>query len=216
MVIDRFHRSKIIFGEDGFEKLQNAKVLILGVGGVGSFVVDSLYRSGVGEICIVDCDRFDITNQNRQIGSEALGEIKVEALSKLYDGIEAINYKIDREWVDSFDFDKYDVVIDAIDDIDAKVAIAKKCYKKLFSSTGSAKKLDPTKIEVCSIWKIYGDKFGKKFKNSLKKERFNRNFKVVFSPEQVKCRDLGSFSGVTGAFGLTLASLTVRKILGVK
>lgn len=216
MAIDRFTRSRIIFGEDGFQKLQNSTVLILGVGGVGSFVLDSLYRSGIGNITIVDFDKFDITNQNRQIGSENVGETKVYALKKIYENIEAIEQKIDKEWIDRFDFDRFDVVIDAIDDIDAKVEIAKKCYKKLFSSTGSAKKFDPTKIEVASIWKCYGDKFAKKFKENLKKSRFNGNFKVVFSAEEIKCKELGSFSAVTGSFGLTLASLTVRKILGHK
>ena len=209
----RYARCETLFGEENFIKLQNAKILILGVGGVGSFALDCLYRSGVNDIIIVDFDTFEITNQNRQIGSENIGESKVLTLAKTYPKITPIEKKIDREWVENFNFEPFDIVIDAIDDIDAKVAIAKKTYPKLLSSMGSAKKIDTTKIEVCSIWKTHGDKFAKKFRDKLKKERFNKNFKVVFSAEEPKCKELGSFVGVTGSFGLSLCSLTIDKIL---
>lgn len=209
----RYSRCVTLFGDENFQKLQSAKVLILGVGGVGSFALDCLYRSGVTQITIVDYDKFEITNQNRQIGSENLDEPKVHALKKIYPKVTPIDTKIDIEWVENFDFEEFNIVIDAIDDIDAKVAIAKRCYKKLFSSTGSAKKLDPSKIEVASIWKTYGDKFAKRFRDKLKKDRFSKNFKAVFSPEEPKCKELGSFVGVTGSFGLMLCSLTIDEIL---
>lgn len=208
----RYARSKILF-QDKFESLQKTKILILGVGGVGGFVLDSLYRTGVTDITIVDCDIFDETNQNRQIGSENIGEIKVEVLEKKYKGIKGINQKIDKEWVEKFDFEDFDFVIDAIDDISAKVEVAKKCYKKLISSMGGAKRIDPQKIKVGSIWKTYGDKFAKAFRERLKRERFNRNFQVVFSDETPKCKELGSFMGVTASFGLQISSLVIQKIL---
>ena len=205
----------MLFGQD-FDLLQDAKVLILGVGGVGSFALDCLYRSGVQDITIVDFDRYDITNQNRQIGSEAVGEIKVEVLAKLYPGIKKIVSKIDNEWVEKFDFNQFDIVIDAIDDIKAKVAVAKKCAPKLISSMGSAKKCDPTKIQYGSIWKTHGDKFAKKFRYELKKAGFKGDFTVVFSPEEPKCKDKGSFVGVTGAFGLAICAKTIEEIIDEK
>jgi len=202
----------MLFGDD-FEHLQKAKILLLGVGGVGSFCLDCLYRTGVHDVTIVDFDRYDPTNQNRQIGSDAVGELKVEVLAERYPGVKPIAEKIDAAWVEAFDFEPYDLVLDAIDDIDAKVAVIKKCYKKLISSMGSAKQTDPSKIEITTIWKTHNDKFAKKIKERLKKERFNKKFPVVFSTESAKCKEKGSFCAVTGAFGLTLCSMAVNKIL---
>ncbi len=88
---DRFSRTRLLF-EDNFEKLQNSKVLLLGVGGVGGFCLDSLYRTGIGEITIVDFDTFEVTNQNRQLGSEAIGMSKVERMKELYSGIVGCNF----------------------------------------------------------------------------------------------------------------------------
>ena len=208
----KFDRCKKLFGDD-FEKLQNAKVLVLGVGGVGGMVVDCLARSGIGEITIVDNDYFDITNQNRQLYSENLNQSKVEVFAKKYPNITPLHEKITKEWVDSFDFDNFDVIVDAIDDIPAKVEVAKKCHDKLISSMGSAKRIDPSCIEVKDIWKTYGDKLAKKFRYELKKAGFSGKFDVVFSTEEPKCKELGSFIGVTGSFGLTICSLVVRKLI---
>jgi tRNA A37 threonylcarbamoyladenosine dehydratase len=208
----RFTRCRILFG-DNFEKIQNSKVLLLGVGGVGGFCLDSLYRTGVKNITIVDFDTFEITNQNRQLGSEAIGMSKVERMKELYSGIEGYNLKITPKWVEEFDFEPFDLVIDAIDDMPAKVAIAMKCSDKLISSMGGAKKLDPTKIEIVDIWKTYNDGLAKKFRSELKKIGFKKKFDVVFSSELPNCKDLGSFVGVTGSFGLTLSSLALKKLL---
>ncbi|WP_200763640.1 tRNA threonylcarbamoyladenosine dehydratase [Nitrosophilus alvini] len=208
----RYQRCRMLFKDD-FEKLQNAKILLLGVGGVGSFCLDCLYRSGVKDITIVDFDIYDITNQNRQIGSENVGEIKVEVLSKLYPGVKAIHAKIDKEWIENFDFSKYDLVLDAIDDVKAKVEIAKKVSNKLISSTGSARKCDPTKLQSASIWKTYGDPFAKKIRYELKKAGFKGDFTALFSPEPTLCKEKGSFVGVTGSFGLALCSEAVKRIL---
>lgn len=209
---DRFDRVKKIFG-NRFEKLKNSKIIILGVGGVGGVALDALYRSGVQNITIVDYDRFDISNQNRQIGSDRVGEKKVDVLSKLYPNIVAMDLKLSKEWVEEFDFSSYDLILDAIDDISVKVALIQKEYKKIISSGGSAKRVDPLKIEYISIWKTYNDKFLRKIKQNLKKNGFNKEFKVIFSSEEPKCVDMGSFIGVTGSFGLLMASLAVQKIV---
>lgn len=209
----KHERIKSLLGDD-FSKLQNAKVLLLGVGGVGGHCLDCLSRSGVANITIVDFDTYDLSNQNRQMWSELHeGEIKVEALQRHYPHIETINAKIDEQWVWDFDFDEYDLVLDAIDDIKAKLALAQKCHKKLISSLGSAKRLDPTKVQVGDIWKSYGDKFGSKIRYELKKRGFNKKYKVIFSAEEAKVKDKGSFIGVTATFGLVMCSEAVKKIV---
>jgi len=210
--MDRFDRCRLLFDKD-FSKIQNSNILLLGVGGVGGVCLDALFRTGVKHITIVDFDTFEVTNQNRQIGSENLGDIKVDAMSKIYNGINALHVKITPEWVDEFDFDKFDLVIDAIDDMKAKVAIAHKCSYKLISSMGGAKKIDPTCIQISSVWKTHTDGLAKKFRYELKKSNFNGDFEVIFSDEQPQCKGLGSFIGVTGSFGLALASLAIKKII---
>lgn len=208
----RFERCQMLFG-DNFSKIQQAKIIILGVGGVGSYALDCLYRSGVSDITIVDFDKFDITNQNRQIGSEAVGSYKVEHLQTIYQGIKIINQKIDIEWVKNTDLDEYDLILDAIDDIKPKVELIKRYYKKLISSGGSAKKTDPTQIEYISLWKTTNDPFLRKIRTMLKKDKFDKNFKVIFSSEVPKIVSKGSFVGVTGSFGLTMCSIAIDKII---
>ncbi len=210
----RDDRTKLLLGED-FEKLKNFKVLLLGVGGVGSFCLDCLYRSGIRDITIVDYDTYDATNQNRQMWSELHeGEKKTQALKTRYPSITVIDRKIDKEWVERFDFTPYDIVLDAIDDTQAKIALAQKCYKKLISSFGSAKRLDPTKIEVGNIWQSKGDRFGAKIRYELRKRGFNKKYTVIYSTEAARCKEKGSFMGVTAAFGLAMCAETVKKATG--
>ncbi|WP_456469945.1 tRNA threonylcarbamoyladenosine dehydratase, partial [Caminibacter sp.] len=178
--------------------------------GVGGYALDCLYRSGVKNITIVDFDTFDITNQNRQIGSEFLGEKKVNVLSKLYPGITPIDLKLTPENIEKLNIKDYDIVIDAIDDLNAKIALIKKAHPKIISSMGAAKRVDPTKIKIDSIWKTQNDPFAKKVRDRLKKENFKKDFKVVFSTERpVEC-NMGSFVGVTGAFGFALCSEVLK------
>jgi tRNA A37 threonylcarbamoyladenosine dehydratase len=210
---DRFTRVRRVLGDD-FDKLQQARILLLGVGGVGSVCLDALFRTGIGHITIVDDDVYDITNQNRQLGSEAVGEVKVNHLASLYPNVTPIHILITSTWVETFDFSPFDVVIDAIDDMPAKVAIAHKVSNKLLSSSGSAKKLDPTRIRYTSIWKTHGDALAKKMRYELKKSGFEGDFLTVYSDEEPTCKELGSLMCVTGAFGFALASLTLRKLIG--
>lgn len=208
----KYDRIKLLLNED-FDKLQSAKIILLGVGGVGSFCLDCLMRSGITDITIVDFDTYDESNQNRQMWSELhLGEPKVEALQKHYPHAKTINVRVDEQWVLDFDFDEYDLVLDAIDDTKAKLALAQKCYKKLISSFGSAKRLDPTKVEVADIWKTYGDKFGSKIRYELKKRGFKKKYKAIFSSEEVVTKEKGSFMGVTATFGLTMCAEAIKFI----
>ncbi len=208
----KFARSKLLFGEK-FEKLQYANILLLGVGGVGSYCLDCLIRSGVGKVTIVDFDVYDESNQNRQLWSELhLDEVKVDAISSHYSNVKTINQRIDEDWIETFNFDEYDLILDAIDDSRAKIALAIKCHKKLISAVGSAKRLDPTKIEVATIWKTHGDRFGAKLRYELKKRRFNKKYPVIFSSEPALIKEKGSFMGVTASFGLTMCSVAIKKL----
>jgi len=204
----KYDRCKKLF--KNFDELQNLNILICGLGGVGGYALDCLYKSGITNITAIDYDIFEIHNQNRQIGSNYIGEKKTKIFKKLYPKIEIIDTKITPQWVEEFNFDKFDYVIDAIDDIPAKIAIIKKTYPKLISSMGAAKRIDPTKIEINSIWKTYNDPFAKIIRNKLKKEKFTKNFKVVFSSELPIDCDMGSFIGVTGSFGMALCSEIVK------
>jgi len=208
----KYDRIKLLLGED-FAKLQDAKVILLGVGGVGSFCLDCLYRSGVKNITIVDFDSYDASNQNRQMWSELHeGESKVQALQKHYPELCVIEKRIDEEWVWEFDFEPFDLVLDAIDDTKAKLALAQKCHKKLISSFGSAKRLDPSKIEVADISKTYGDRFGAKIRYELKKRGFKKKYTVIFSSEEAQIKEKGSFMGVTASFGLSMCAEALKKL----
>jgi tRNA A37 threonylcarbamoyladenosine dehydratase len=211
--LDRYQRVRLLVGEDAFTRLSHAKVLLLGVGGVGGFCLDALIRSGVRNITIVDEDTFELTNQNRQIGSEGIGEVKVTRLHTLYPSVCPLHVKVDAAWAKNHDFSAYDIVIDAIDDMRAKVALALHVNVPLLSSMGSAKRLDPTAIVTDSVWNTQGDALAKKFRYELRKAGFDGDFPVVYSKEAPLCKELGSFVGVTGSFGLTLASLAIRTLL---
>ncbi|QFR49758.1 tRNA threonylcarbamoyladenosine dehydratase [Sulfurimonas lithotrophica] len=209
----KYARIKTLLKED-FVKLEDAKIILLGVGGVGSFCLDCLIRSGVKDITIVDFDMYDESNQNRQMWSELHeGEIKVEALKEHYPNLKIINQKIDEDWVWNFDFDSYDLVLDAIDDTKAKIALAQKCYKKLISSFGSAKRIDASAVKVDDIWKTYGDKFGSKIRYELKKRGFKKKYKVIFSSEEARVKEKGSFMGVTATFGLFMCSEALKRLI---
>jgi tRNA A37 threonylcarbamoyladenosine dehydratase len=203
----RYDRCKKLFSK--FHKLQELNILIAGVGGVGGYALDCLARSGVKNITIIDYDTFDITNQNRQIGSEFIGKKKVEVLSKIYN-IKGIDLKLTPENIKTLNLKKYDIVIDAIDDINAKIALILNAYPKIISSMGAAKRIDPTKIRIDSIWKTNTDPFAKKIRDRLKKEKFKGDFKVVYSTEKPINCDMGSFVGVTGAFGFALCSEVLK------
>eukprot|EP01028_Stygiella_incarcerata_P008971 TRINITY_DN403_c0_g2_i12.p2 TRINITY_DN403_c0_g2~~TRINITY_DN403_c0_g2_i12.p2 ORF type:complete len:131 (+),score=1.17 TRINITY_DN403_c0_g2_i12:309-701(+) len=121
--------------------------------------------------------------------------------------------KITESWVDEFDFSSYEYILDAIDDIKPKVRLIQKYYDKLISTSGSAKRIDPSKIEYISIWDTYNDPFIRKIRYELKKRGFKKKFKVIFSGENPNCIEKGSFEGVTGSFGLMMSSVTIQKII---
>lgn len=212
---DRFTRVKWLLGEDNFSQLSQKKILICGLGGVGGICTDALFRSGLCNLTLIDADRFEITNQNRQLHSEHIGEEKAKVFEKIY-GARGIVSRIDVEFLENFNLSEFDLIIDAIDDIPAKVALVKRVdfSRQIFiSSTGGARKLNPTRIKMVSIFKTHGDALAKKFRYELRKAGFKGDFEVVFSDESPHCKNLGSFVGVTASFGLALASLALKKLL---
>ncbi len=210
----KYDRSKKLFGADVFEKFKDVKLILLGVGGVGSFALDALYNTGIKNITIVDFDTYEESNLNRQMGSFGnIGRIKVEALKEKYPEVTPIHIKITPEWIDNFDFSSYDYILDAIDDVKPKVHLIKKHFTKIISTSGGAKRIDPSKIEYISIWDTYNDPFIKKIRTELKAQGFKKKFKVIFSSELPMCLEKGSFEGVTGSFGLMMASVTVQKLV---
>lgn len=212
--MSRYERIERLLKED-FVKLQNAKILLLGVGGVGSCCLDCLIRSGATDITIVDYDIYDLSNQNRQMWSELHeGELKTEALKKHYPTIKTINVKIQEQWVKEFDFSQFDVVLDAIDNTRAKIALAQACYKKLISSFGCAKRFDPTKIQADDIWRSAGDPLGKKIRRELTRRKFKSKYKVIFSTEEASVTEhnKATFMGVTATFGMIMCAEAIKKI----
>ncbi len=210
----KYDRSKKLFGENVFEKFKDVKLILLGVGGVGSFALDALYNTGITNITIVDFDTYEESNMNRQMGSHGnIGRVKVEALKEKYPEVTAIHVKITPDWIDNFDFSSYDYILDAIDDVKPKVHLIKKHFTKIISTSGGAKRIDPSKIEYISIWDTYNDPFIKKIRTELKNQGFKKKFKVIFSSELPMCLEKGSFEGVTGSFGLMMASVTIQKLI---
>lgn len=210
----QYDRTIKLFGEEKFNKFKDVKLILLGVGGVGSFALDALYNTGIKNITIVDFDTYEESNTNRQLGSVGnIGRVKVDALKEKYPEVTAIHAKVTPEWIDNFDFSQYNYILDAIDDVKPKVHLIKRYYTKVITTSGAAKRIDPSKIEYKSIWDTYNDPFIKKIRNQLKEEGFKRKFKVIFSSEDPKCIEKGSFEGVTGSFGLMMASVTMQKLL---
>lgn len=215
---DRYTRVRWLLGEQDFERLERTKVLLFGLGGVGGMCVDAMFRTGFKDFTLIDADSFETTNLNRQLHSENLGENKAEVFARIY-GAKGIVARVDEDFLDSFKLNEFDLIIDAIDDIPAKVALASRVntQRQIFiSSTGGARKLDPTRIKIAPLYKTHGDALAKKFRYELKKTGLKGDFDVVYSDEKPLCKDLGSFMGVTASFGLALASLAVRKVLGKK
>src|SRR5574344_733759 len=210
----QYNRTKMLFGEEAFNKFQNTKLILFGVGGMGSFALDALYNTGITDITIVDFDTYEPSNQNRQLHSHGnIGRKKVEVMKERYPNVTPICVKITPEWIDNFDFSSYDYILDAIDDVKPKVHLIKKYFTRVISTGGGAKRIDANQIKYASICNTYNDKFIKKVRDELKKQGFKKKFKVIFSTEEPLCVDKGSFEGVTASFGLMMASVTIQKIV---
>ena len=191
-----FNRAQLLLGSDAMERLSSIKVLIFGVGGVGSWCAESLVRSGISHLTVVDSDRVCITNINRQLMAtvKTVGQVKVEALKERLltinpmAEIDARQQIFSEETADSFCLDSYDYIIDAIDSLkDKRLLIEMACNTKavFFSSMGAALKMDPTRIKVAEFWKVEGCPLARALRQRFKrlKRKPARKFLCVYSDE---------------------------------
>lgn len=191
-----FNRAQLLLGSDAMERLSSIKVIIFGVGGVGSWCAESLVRSGISHLTVVDSDRVCITNINRQLMAtvKTVGQVKVEALKERLltinpmAEIDARQQIFSEETADSFCLDSYDYIIDAIDSLkDKRLLIEMACNTKavFFSSMGAALKMDPTRIKVTEFWKVEGCPLARALRQRFKrlKRKPARKFLCVYSDE---------------------------------
>lgn len=189
-------RTELLVGKDAMERIGSIRVIIFGVGGVGSWCAESLVRSGVRHLTIVDSDRVCVTNVNRQLMAtlKTVGQVKVDALRDRLHSInpraevEAIQKIYTAETADSFDLDSYDYVVDAIDSLkDKALLILRACDSKarFISSMGAALKMDATQIRMVEFWDAKGCPLARALRKKFKRDgiRPTRKFKCVFSPE---------------------------------
>lgn len=221
-----FGRAALLLGNEAMERLARKRVIIFGIGGVGSWCAECLVRTGIGQLTIVDFDCVDVTNVNRQLmaTTETVGQVKVEALRQRLLAINpeaeitALQKTFTEETAREFGLDTYDYIIDAIDSLKDKARLIElACLTKarLYSSMGAALKLDPTRIQVAEFWKVKGDPLARALRNRFKKEQRmpKRKFKCVFSDELVRPQGgegKGSLMHITASFGLTLAGLVIQ------
>ena len=217
-----FDRLKLLIDID---KLKDKTVLVIGLGGVGGHAFESLIRSSIENIIIIDSDKIDITNLNRQILAyqNTVGEYKVDIAKKIALNINPnINIKtyklfLDESNIDEIFLNKIDFVIDAIDTINSKKLIIKKCLKEnipFISVMGTGNKMHPELLEITDIRKTEYDPIAKKIRKMIKEENIKGKVPVVFSKEKPVIKDkVGSNAFVPAAAGLIAASYVINKLL---
>ena len=222
-----FTRSEALLGEKTMEALCSKRVIIFGVGGVGSWAAECLIRTGLMHLTIVDGDRVQPSNINRQLPAtrETIGMPKVEALKARLLTINpeavitAVPEMANGEWLMANGLVEYDYVIDAIDSVADKTDLILYATRvrglKIFSSMGAALRFDPTQVTTGELMDIKGDALAKAVRARMKKLQLKPYKKVrcVYSTEQAqRCKERGSLMQVTAVFGCTLASLVIDDI----
>lgn len=224
----QFSRTENLIGANSLEKLKKSHIAVFGVGGVGGYTVEALARAGVGQIDLIDSDCVDITNLNRQIIAlhSTVGKLKVEVMRDRILDINP-NAKVNifpilflPENSGQFNFSKYDYVVDAIDNVTAKIELAVNCQESgtpLIASMGTGNKLDPTKFEITDIYKTSVCPLAKVMRYELKK-RGVKKLKVLYSKEEpiknnIDPRTPMSISFVPSAAGLIIAGEVIRDII---
>jgi tRNA A37 threonylcarbamoyladenosine dehydratase len=230
-------RTELLIGRENINKLSNAHVLILGMGGVGSFAAEFIARGGIGKMTIVDGDTIDPSNRNRQLPALATnhGQRKVSIMAER---LLSINPELSLQVVDEFirpeaiaqllDTDAH-YIIDAIDSLTPKLTCLKTAHEKglsIVSSMGAGGKLDPTQIKVADISKTYNCPFAQQIRKQLRNGGIRKGLKVVFSTElpdknsimrtdgnNFKKSAYGTMSYLPATFGATLASVVIRDLM---
>lgn len=222
----QFERETRLIGEDGLDTLKKSKVIVFGVGGVGSYVVEALARSGVGSIAVVDADKVCLSNLNRQLIAlhSTIGQLKVDIVQ---DRIHDINpecivtkYPIFYlpETADRINLEQYDYIVDCIDTITAKIELAVRSQTigiPMISSMGTGNKLDPSKLQIADLSKTSVCPLARVMRLELRKRGIN-HLKCVFSTEEpirTGNPEPGSTAFVPSTAGLLIASAVIRDLL---
>lgn len=201
-----FHRLEILTGADGLAKLHKTRVILFGVGGVGSWCAESLIRSGIGSLTIVDSDVVCVTNVNRQLQAtiESVGKVKVTELAgrlRLINPeavITPMQKIFKRADAPLFELDTYDYVVDAIDSLSHKVDLiiaAHESGAKVYTALGASNKLDPMQIKVGSLWESQGCPLGKFVRKRLRRRGFDGDVTCVYSEENLPLHSVNASCG---------------------
>ena len=235
--VNQFSRTETLIGKEGIEKLKKSKVAVFGIGGVGSFVVEGLARAGIENLIIVDFDKYDITNINRQLGAlhSTIGKYKVDVMKeRILDINPNAKVKIVKEFFGPNSnkniIDKsIDYIVDAVDNVTAKIELVVKANEfeiPIISAMGTGNKLDPTKFEITDIYKTSVCPLAKVIRKELRK-RDIKKLKVLYSKEEPikqskeeKTKDEknspASISFVPSVAGLIIAGEVVKDIIKIK
>jgi tRNA A37 threonylcarbamoyladenosine dehydratase len=232
-------RTELLIGRENLVKLSQAHVLVIGLGGVGSFAAEFICRGGVGTMTIVDGDVVDPTNRNRQLPALATnhGQSKADIMAER---LKAINPELNLNAVKSFvtpdavgqilSMTNYDYIVDAIDSVTPKLTFLTQAYKRnirIVSSMGAGGKMDPTQLKVVDISKTYNCPFAQQIRKNLKKAGIYNGIKAVFSTEEqiresliltdgsnYKKSAYGTMPYLPATFGATCASVVLRDLVG--
>jgi len=219
-----FERLITLIGEDNVNKLKKANVLIVGLGGVGGYALETLVRSGIYNLTIVDGDIVELSNLNRQIISkrDVIGSPKaLVAQARTLEINPDVNLKVINHFIreDNFsllNIDSFDYVIDACDDLNLKILLIKNADKyKLISSMGTANKMDITRFKITTIDKTSYDPLAKIIRKKIKEEKIRTKFKVVSSDEKVMKNGakLGTIAYMPAVSGLLCTSYVINDII---
>lgn len=230
-------RTALLLGDDKMQRLYHAHVLVVGVGGVGAYAAEMLCRAGVGELTIVDADRVNVTNINRQLPAmhSTIGRLKTEVLACRLRDInpdlclhELPQYVKEEDVPSLLCSSTFDFIVDAIDTIAPKCALIGEAMRRgipIVSSMGAGAKSDITQIRFADLWDTYHCGLAKAVRTRLKKEGLRRSLPVVFSTEQAarhavitvdgeqnKKSTAGTVSYMPAVFGCYLAEYVIRKL----
>jgi len=202
-----FQRTELLFGSEKMDQISQKKVIIFGIGGVGSWCAESLVRTGIRHLTIVDSDLVCITNINRQLHAtvQTVGEVKTDALKKRLleinpsAEIQTIQRIYESATSESFDLESYDYIIDAIDSLSNKIDLIRKATRSkavFFSSMGASLKIDPTRIRVAEFWKVKGCPLGHIVRKKIRKGDLPaKEFLCVYSEELLENKGSGASCG---------------------
>jgi tRNA A37 threonylcarbamoyladenosine dehydratase len=238
--MDWLSRTELLVGKEALQKLRNQHVLIVGMGGVGSFAAEYICRAGFNKITIVDGDVVEHTNRNRQLPAlistegvakvtymaERMKDINPDIILNIYE-----TYLLEDKIIEILEANQYDYIIDAIDTITPKIALLKNAILRkipIVSAMGAGGKLDPTQVKIDNIWKTYHCTLAQQVRKTLRKWKIKGKFKAVFSTElpdktklaytsedtRHKKSYLGTISYMPSLFGAFCASVVIRDVLG--